>query len=85
MDILIQIQVHLVGREGGNLTPFQWEKTSVKSHPKSIYKMGSYCLDVDGEILETGDSYQDYILRYDLMTNQIERRSRQNEFNFSLP
>ena len=53
------------------MTPFQWEKTSVKSPHQNQFIKWVVIVDVDGEILETGEiAIKDYILRYDLMTNQ---------------
>ena len=43
-------------------------------------------VDVDGEILETGEiAIKDYILRYDLMTNQNRKKKPTKRVQFSLP
>ena len=73
-------------REGGNLTPFQWEKTSVKSPHQNQFMKWVVIVDVDGEILETGEiAIKDYILRYNLMTNQNRKKKPTKRVQFSLP
>ena len=73
-------------REGSNLTPFQWEKTSVKSPHQNQFIKWVVIVDVDGEILETGEiAIKDYILRYDLMTNQNRKKKPTKRVQFSLP